>query len=94
MIVPGHVTEVRLSHFQNAYSPTVVSLLGRFICVSFLHRENAYAPISLRESGSVIDFKFDEMSQKKLDLIEVLGREYVGLGVVAPGAFVKVVKEA
>lgn len=45
-------------------------------------------------NGEGIDFKFDEMSQKKLDLIEVLGREYVGLGVVAPGAFVKVVKEA
>ena len=43
-------------------------------------------------NGEGIDFKFDEMSQKKADLIEVLGRQYVGLGVVAPNAFVKITK--
>lgn len=42
--------------------------------------------------GEGIDFKFDEMSRKKEDLIEVLGRRYVGLGVVAPDAFVKITK--
>ena len=42
--------------------------------------------------GDGISFKFDDMSLKKQDLIEVLGRQYVGIGVVAPGAFVKVVK--
>lgn len=43
-------------------------------------------------NGEGISFKFDDMSRKKEDLIEVLGRQYVGLGVVAPDAFVKVVK--
>lgn len=43
-------------------------------------------------NGEGIDFKFDEMSQKKADLIEVLGRQYVGMAVVAPQAFVKVTK--
>ena len=43
-------------------------------------------------NGEGIDFKFDELSRKKEDLVEVLGREYVGLGVVAPKAFVKIVK--
>lgn len=43
-------------------------------------------------AGEGIDFKFDEMSRKKEDLVEVLGREYVGLGIVAPDAFVKIVK--
>ena len=43
-------------------------------------------------NGDGIDFKFDELSKKKEDLIEVLGREYVALGVVAPDAFVKIVK--
>ena len=43
-------------------------------------------------NGDGIDFKFDELSQKKADLIEVLGRQYVGLGVVAPNAFVKITK--
>lgn len=42
--------------------------------------------------GDGIDFKFDEMSRKKEDLIEVLGRRYVGIGVVAPDAFVKIIK--
>jgi len=43
-------------------------------------------------NGDGIDFKFDELSKKKEDLIEVLGRQYVGLGIVAADAFVKVVK--
>ena len=43
-------------------------------------------------NGEGIDFKFDELSRKKEDLIEVLGREYVALGVVAPNAFVKITK--
>ncbi len=43
-------------------------------------------------NGNGIDFKFDDMTLKKQDLIEVLGRQYVGIGVVAPGAFVKISK--
>lgn len=43
-------------------------------------------------NGEEITFKFDELSLKKQDLIEVLGRMYVGIGVVAPNAFVKVTK--
>ena len=43
-------------------------------------------------NGEDIEFKFDNLSLKKQDLIEVLGRMYVGIGVVAPNAFVKVVK--
>lgn len=42
--------------------------------------------------GEGITFKFDELSRKKEDLIEVLGREYVALAVVAPDAFVKITK--
>ena len=43
-------------------------------------------------AGDAIDFKFDAMTLKKKDLIEILGRQYVALGVVAPNAFVKVTK--
>ena len=43
-------------------------------------------------NGEDIEFKFDNMSLKKQDLVEVFGRQYVGLGVVAPDAFVKVKK--
>ena len=42
--------------------------------------------------GEGISFKFDDMTLKKQDLIEVLGRQYVGIGVVAPKAFAKVTK--
>ena len=43
-------------------------------------------------NGDGISFKFDEMTLKKQDLIEVLGRQYVAIGVVSPDAFVKVKK--
>ena len=43
-------------------------------------------------NGDGIEFKFDDMTLKKQDLIEVLGKQYVALGVVAQNAFVKVVK--
>ena len=43
-------------------------------------------------NGDGISFKFDEMTLATNDLIRVIGREFVGLGVVAPNAFVKVKK--
>lgn len=43
-------------------------------------------------NGEGISFKFDELSLKKQDLVEVFGRQYVAMGVVAPNAFVKVKK--
>ena len=43
-------------------------------------------------NGDELVFKFDELTLKKQDLIEVLGRQYVGIGVVAPNAFVKINK--
>lgn len=42
--------------------------------------------------GDGIDFKFDDLTLKKQDLIEVMGRQYVALGVVAPDSFVKIQK--
>lgn len=45
-------------------------------------------------NGEAIDFKFDDMTLKKQDLIEVLGRQYVAVEPVAPGAFVKITKAA
>ena len=43
-------------------------------------------------NGEGIEFKFDELTLKKQDLIEVLGRQCDAMGVVAPNAFVKVTK--
>ena len=41
-------------------------------------------------NGEGITFKYDDMTLATADLVQVIGRQYVGLGVVAPFAFVKV----
>lgn len=43
-------------------------------------------------NGEGIDFKYDDLSQAEYDLVRIIGREFVGIGVVAPNAFVKIVK--
>lgn len=43
-------------------------------------------------NGEGIEIKLDTLSRKKEDLVEILGREYVGLGVVADKAFTIVAK--
>ena len=43
-------------------------------------------------NGDEIRFKFDEMSEKKKDMIEVLGRQYVAVAPVAPNHFAKIKK--
>lgn len=45
-------------------------------------------------NGDEITFKFDELTLKKQDLIEVMGRQYVAVAPVAPNAFVKITKAA
>lgn len=44
-------------------------------------------------NGDEIKFKFDDTSLAEYDLVKIIGREFVALGVVAPKAFVKLVKE-
>lgn len=46
-----------------------------------------YGAIANFPNGDSIDFIFDELSRKKEDMVEVLGREYAGIGVVASKAF-------
>ena len=41
-------------------------------------------------NGEEIDIKFDDKTKMEYDLIRILGRQYVALGVVAPKAFVKI----
>ena len=43
--------------------------------------------------GEEINIKYDDLSLAESDLVKIVGREYVGLGVVAPKAFVKIQKE-
>ena len=42
-------------------------------------------------AGDEIEIKMDELTKMEYDLVRILGREYVGLGVVAPYAFCKIV---
>ncbi len=41
-------------------------------------------------NGEEITFKFDDMTKADYDLVRVIGRQFVALGVVEPNAFVKV----
>lgn len=43
-------------------------------------------------NGEEIEFKYDELTDMTKDMVRVLGREYVGIGIVAPNAFVKITK--
>lgn len=44
-------------------------------------------------NGDNIKFKFDENSLAEYDLVKIIGRKYVALGVVAPNAFVNLKKD-
>lgn len=43
-------------------------------------------------AGDEITFKFDDMTLAERDLVKIVGREYVGLGIVGPDCFVKITK--
>lgn len=43
-------------------------------------------------NGEEITLKFDDKTLMAQDLVKILGREYVGIGIVAPKSFVKVQK--
>ena len=43
-------------------------------------------------NGDDIEFKFDDLSLAEADLVKIVGRKFVGHDVVAPKAFVKLVK--
>ena len=44
-------------------------------------------------NGDGIAFKYDDQTLMTEDLVRILGRQYVALGIVAPGAFVKLNKD-
>ena len=51
-----------------------------------------YGSLANLPNGEEIKFNFDDKTLATSDLVRVIGREYVGLGVVAPNAFVKITK--
>lgn len=45
-------------------------------------------------NGEDITIKFDDLSLAEADLVKIVGRQFVAMGVVAPKAFVKIAKAA
>ena len=45
-------------------------------------------------NGEDITIKYDDLTLSESDLVKIVGRQYVGMGVVAPKSFVKIVKAA
>ena len=43
-------------------------------------------------AGDGIDIKYDNLSLAEADLVKIVGREYVALGVIGPDCFVKIAK--
>lgn len=43
-------------------------------------------------NGEEIDIKYDDRTDMASDLVNILGRQYVGLGVIGPDSFVKIQK--
>lgn len=53
-----------------------------------------YGALANFPNGEGVEFTFDPYSKKKEDLVEVLGKEFVGIGVVAARSFTNVKKPA
>ena len=71
-----------LGNFASAATGDAIAILG----------DLGYGAHANYPGGEDIDFIFDPYTLKKADLVEVQGSEYLGLGVVAPNAFVKIKK--
>ena len=73
-----------LPAYSTASTNDVYAIVGDF----------GYGAMANFPEGEGINIKVDELSRKKEDLVEILGREFVGLGVVADKAFVQIKKPA
>lgn len=75
--------------FNNSIKAFTVATTGdTFVIVGDLD-EGALANFP---NGEDITIKYDDMSEAEADLVKIVGREYVGLEVVGPNAFTKIVK--
>ena len=72
-----------LKSFATATDGEVFAIVGDF----------GQGAIANFPNGDEIKFKFDENSLAEEDLVKVIGRKYVALGVVAPNAFVNLKKD-
>lgn len=72
-----------LKDFATASDGDVFAIVGDF----------GHGAIANFPNGDDIKFKFDENSLAEADLVKIIGRKYVALGVVAPNAFVNLKKD-
>ena len=72
-----------LKDFTTASDGDVFAIVGDF----------GHGAIANFPNGDEIKFKFDENSLAEYDLVKIIGRKYVALGVVAPNAFVNLKKD-
>ena len=71
-----------LPAYDTAESGAVYMIVGDY----------GHGAIANLPNGDEVNIKFDELTRKKEDLVEILGRQYVGVGVVADKAFTLVAK--
>ena len=71
-----------ITDFATATSGVAYAYVGDF----------GYGAIANFPDGEEIRFTFDDITLADQDLIKIVGKEYVGLGLVAPKAFVKITK--
>jgi HK97 family phage major capsid protein len=76
-------------HFNNSLPVYDTATTGQVYAIVGDFGEGAIANFP---NGESIQYTFDELSRKKEDLVEVLGKVYVGLGVVADKAFTLIAK--
>ena len=84
-VFDGHrvVFNNTLDSFADASSGDTYLIAGDF----------GYGALANFPNGEGITIKYDDLSLAEADLVKIVGREYVGLGVVAPYAFAKATKE-
>lgn len=76
--------------FNNSLTASAVATTGVTYAIVGDLGEGALANFP---NGEEITLKFDDLSLAQKDMIKITARQYVGLGVVAPQAFVKITKE-
>ena len=73
--------------FNNSLSSFAAATTG--VCYAIVGDLNQGALANF-PNGEEISVKFDDLSLAEKDLVKIVAREYVGLGVVAPNAFVRI----
>lgn len=75
--------------FNNSVTAYTAATTGVTYCIV---GDLGHGALANFPNGEEIGFKFDDLSLAAQDLVKITGRQFVGLGVVAPNAFAKITK--